>query len=162
MSERHWAGPWLAAGCAFAIAACGGSDAGEGASGAGAASAADPADASVSVLTLSSEEIRRRVANHVGSQGDFVIVTDPLRNKQFRVSFVRVHEEVEATPGGRRSVCVDFRGQDGTLYVMQYWLGVSDGEVAVQDRLLHRVGDFHVAEDSVVARLDAEGVSGSG
>lgn len=108
-----------------------------------------------SVLRISTEEVRRRVANHVGSSGDFIIVTDPATRKQLRVSFVRVHEEVETTPGGRRSVCVDFRGSDGTVYVVEYWLGASRGRVAVEDRLLHRVGEVHVAEDSVLERLNA-------
>lgn len=145
-----WTAP--AAACALLLIGCGGSDQREADGGSGEPEVVTAAD---SVLRISTEEVRRRVANHVGSSGDFVIVTDPATRKQHRVSFVRVHEEVETTAGGRRSVCVDFRGSDGTIFVVEYWLGASRGRVAVEDRLLHRVGEVHVAEDSVVERLNA-------
>lgn len=145
---------WTAPAAAFVLllVACGGPDQREAGGGSGEEEVVTAAD---SVLRISTEEVRRRVAHHVGSSGDFVIVTDPATRRQHRVSFVRVHEEVETTPGGRRSVCVDFRGSDGTIYVVKYWLGASRGRVAVEDRLLHRVGEVHVAEDSVVERLNA-------
>lgn len=152
--RRPGAGRWtaLAAACALFLVGCGGPDRRDAGGGSGEEEVVTAAD---SVLRISNEEVRRRVANRVGSSGDFVIVTDPATRRQHRVSFVRVHEEVETTPGGRRSVCVDFRGSDGTIYVVEYWLGASRGRIAVEDRLLHRVGEDHVAEDSVVERLNA-------
>lgn len=148
----------LAVAFGLSLAGCGGSDGGDGASVERRSGDADARQAEpVTLASLSAEEVRRRVANQVGSQGDFIIVTDPTTRKQVRVSFVRVHEEVKTTAGGRRSVCVDFSGPDGTVYVVEYYLGASSGEVAVEDRLLRRVGDLHVAEDSVRRRLDAEG-----
>lgn len=141
----------------LALAACGGSpDGGSATDGqeatppenAGTESAPTPA------ADLSPEQVRQAVADRITEGADSITVTDPTTGEKVRLAYDHVHENVKTSEGGRRFVCVDFRGPDGTVHDVDYYLDVEDGDPAVEDRILHKVGDENVVPDSIRRRLD--------
>ncbi len=100
-------------------------------------------------------DVKATITAAIQSQGDSLTVTDPASGQPITLAFDHVHESVAATPGGRHVACVDFRGADGRMFDVDYYVGQRDGKPEVQDYVLHKVGGRQVIADSTRARLDS-------
>jgi len=105
------------------------------------------------------EAVREAVRAHIQGSGKQVTLEDPIRGESVQASFDYVHEHVAATPGGRQVVCVDFRSSQGKVYDVDYYLDrKADGEgFAVEDSVLHKVGDENVLAEERREELDQAG-----
>lgn len=110
--------------------------------------------AAATAVALAPEEVRQAVADRITEGGDSITVTDPTRGSEVRLAFGYVHDHVKTSEGGRKFVCVDFRGPEGIIYDVDYYLDAAGGSPVVEDRILHKVGDTDVVPDSVRQRLD--------
>lgn len=104
---------------------------------------------------LSDDHVRQSVEGHIIQGGETITVSDPLSDSNVRLTFDHVHEEVKTTEGGRRYVCVDFTGPNGTVYDVDYYVDEEGGTLQFEDRLIHQVGPNDVVADSVRARLNS-------
>ncbi len=102
------------------------------------------------------EAVRTAIADAIHAEGDMVMLPLPGRpgEEPLHLTFDYVHEGVEETPGGRYVACVDFRGADGTIYDVDYYVDREDGRLRVQELVVHKVGEEDVIPDSTRARLE--------
>lgn len=99
--------------------------------------------------------VKAAITAAIQSQGDSITVTDPSTGQPVTLAFDHVHESVDATAGGRRVACVDFRAADGRVFDVDYYVGRRDGQLGVEDVVLHEVGGKSVIACSTRARLDS-------
>ena len=57
-----------------------------------------------------------------------------------RKAFDFIHEDVNSTKGGRYVVCSEFHNSGGTPYDVDYYVGMKDGEYAVEDVVVASTG----------------------
>lgn len=105
------------------------------------------------------EAVRTAIADAIHAEGDMVMLEVPGRPGEgpLHMTFDHVHEGVDETPGGRYVACVDFRGADGTIYDVDYYVAREGDVFRIEDVVLHEVAGENVIPDSTRARLETEG-----
>ncbi len=104
---------------------------------------------------VAAADVRAAIAAMIHAQHDSITITDPTTGTPVRLAFDHVHDEVDATRGGRHFACVDFRSAAGPVYDVDYYVGRKAGALAVQDVVVHQVGGRTVIACSTRARLDS-------
>jgi hypothetical protein len=100
-------------------------------------------------------EVQAAIAEDIHAQDDALTLTDPRSGAALELAFDHVHEGVEETAGGRYVACVDFRGTDGTLYDVDYYVDREGEGYRVEDVVLHKADGENVISDEERARLEA-------
>ncbi len=105
---------------------------------------------------LAPKAVREAAEEHVRASGGEMSFDDPSGDDQLTLAFDHVHDGVKATEGGRQVVCVDFKGADGTLYDVDFYVDRSEGSDAllVEDTVIHKVSGKNVLSDARRAELD--------
>jgi hypothetical protein len=104
------------------------------------------------------EAVRAAAEAHARTSGGEMTFDDPNGEGRLTLAFDHVHEGVKATEGGRHVVCVDFKGADGTVYDVDFYVdrGESSADLVVEDAVIHKVGGKNVLPDTRRAELDRE------
>lgn len=102
------------------------------------------------------EAVREAAAEHVRASGGEITFDDPSDDGRLTLAFDHVHDGVKATSGGRQVVCVDFKGADGTVYDVDFYVDRADtsGDLLVEDAVVHKVSGKSVLPDARRSELD--------
>lgn len=104
------------------------------------------------------DDVRSKIESTIHAQGDSLALEDPRTGEPVILRFDHVHEEVEATAGGRWVACVDYVDPDGTVWDIDYYVDdTAAGEYRIEDIVIHAIGDETVLPDDARARLEAAG-----
>ena len=108
--------------------------------------------------TVGPEAVRRAAEAHVQAAGGRMSFDDPRGEGRLELAFDHVHEGVHETEGGRQVVCVDFEGEAGTVYDIDFYVDERGGATAglvVEDAVVHKVDGKNTLPDSRREELDA-------
>ena len=101
-------------------------------------------------------DFREAVRKHLESDPEWQYdLEEPTEASVGPLQLDRIHEEVRATEGGRRVVCVDFKAADGALYDVDFYVTSETDGNFVEDVILHSVGSEDVLPERR-AELDRE------
>jgi len=119
-------------------------------------------DSAPEVDAATAENVKQTVREHIagkqsGKRSGKAAFEHPRTGEDLEMSFDYVHDHVKQSEGGRYFVCVDYRGQDDTVYDVDYYLDESEGGLAIEDEVLHKIGDQNVISDARRQRLNESG-----
>lgn len=102
------------------------------------------------------ERVKTTVVERVHAYNDTIPLAHPESGERVDLAFDSVHEDVVATPGGRYRACVDFVGPDDQVWDIDFYVDETDGEYAVEDELIHKIGGENVIPEGARRRLDTQ------
>ncbi|MDX1623861.1 MAG: hypothetical protein R3199_07750 [Gemmatimonadota bacterium] len=116
----------------------------------------EAAEVSEEVSPEVAERVKATVVERVHAYNDTIPLAHPETGDRVELAFDSVHEEVVATPGGRYRACVDFVGPDDQVWDIDFYVDETDGEYAVEDELIHKIGGENVIPEGARRRLDTQ------
>lgn len=112
--------------------------------GCGAPSGEVPADA-----------IKSTIKTHITETRDGTITVDhPKTGEPRELSFDYVHDRVRSTQGGRYFACADFKGVDGTVYDIDFYVDDDADTFQVEETVLHKIGEKNFVSEKQRRELD--------
>ena len=99
------------------------------------------------------DDVKAAIAAAIESTDNMVDVTNPNSQEVVQLAFDYVHDGVHPTPGGRYAVCVDFKGEDGLQYDLDYFVGMDEGGFVVAEYALHKIDGEEVLSSEEMERL---------
>ena len=99
------------------------------------------------------DDVKAAIAASIESMENTVDVTNPTSQEVVQLTFDYVHDGVHSTAGGRYAACVDFKGEDGAQYDLDYFVKMDESGYVVAEYALHKIDGEDVMAAEEMERL---------
>lgn len=104
---------------------------------------------------IQADYVKESIWKHMkDTKNNTITIKHPDTQKNVTLTFDHVHDRVKKTQAGRYLVSTNFRGPDGTVYDLDFYVDEQNGSYRVEDTVLHKIGEKNYLSEEERNRLN--------